>query len=118
MGSFTCNCDFVIRDSPYPNPCAGDLYWQPEEEAASQRFLNDVRAFLAASARGDRIQWLLTHFAPEYPIDIDDADVIDDIRTAAFSESGRPVYKCPQCSRLYLRLMDYDNKWTPYDPAE
>lgn len=25
MGSFTCDCGFVIRDSAYPNPDSGDL---------------------------------------------------------------------------------------------
>src|SRR5882757_8188841 len=117
MGTFTCDCGNLIRDSSYPNPCAGNLYWQPAEEAASERFLQATRDLLAASANGTRTQWMLTHLGSDYPGgDSDDADVIDDLRTAAYLDVGQPFYQCPVCNRLYLRLMEYDNTWARFDP--
>lgn len=115
MGTFTCECGFLIPDSTYPNELTGTLCWQDEEEAISRKALEDLRAFLVANAIGRRDAWLASYFGVDHPPFGDDAEVIDEIYYKTAFDKGRSVYRCPECGRLYVQTALFENSWDGYE---
>lgn len=103
MGTFTCACGHVIRDTTYPTDGAGMLYWEKDQEAINVQVASAVRDFLAVRASYQRDWWLKSFFSSDYPVDLDDADIIDDIYSKFAFEYGLSVYQCPQCQRIYVQ---------------
>jgi hypothetical protein len=106
----------LIPDSTYPNELAGTLYWQDEQEAVSSTAFEGVRAFLSAVAAGRREAWLAFHFGSDFPRFDDDADAIYQICFKAGLDTGRCVYRCPECQRLHVQEARFENRWICYEP--
>ena len=118
MGSFTCHCGYIIRDTVCPCPPSGTLMWEPEHDALGETALKDVESFLNALRDGTRDEWVRNYFLTGYPLDVSDAMVIDDIYSRASDNKGKSVYQCPECERLYLQKRLYENEWSCFEKAE
>ncbi|MBI4747307.1 MAG: hypothetical protein HY774_02395 [Acidobacteria bacterium] len=114
MGTFTCECGHVIRDTTYPTDGAGMLYWEADQEAIHVQATSAVRDFLAVRASYQRDWWLRSFFSTEYPVDLDDAAIIDDIYSKFAFEYGLSVYQCPKCQRIYVQKRSFENRWIGY----
>lgn len=122
MGKFSCRCGYIISDSVYPCALVGELRWQTEFEEQSQHRSRDVEGFLSAVDQGTDKAWVRNYFtedyAEEYPHGITKRAVIEDITTRAEGKSGRVVYKCPECERMYVQKDFYTDDWTCYEKAD
>lgn len=114
MGTFACACGYVIRDTTYPTDGAGTLYREADQEAITIQATSAVRDFLAVRAGHQRDWWLKSFFSTEYPVDLDDADIIDDIYSKFAFEYGLSVYQCPKCQRIYVQKRSFENRWIGY----
>ena len=122
MGKFICRCGYIISDSVYPCPLVGEIKWQTETEDQSQERSHDIKEFLSAVDNGTDKTWVRNYFtedyAESYPHDITKRAVIEDITSRAEHKSGRVVYKCPECERMYIQREFYTDDWTCYEKAD
>lgn len=112
MGKFACHCGYVISDSVYPCPYAGELKWETESETQSEQINRDLEDFLSAVEEGQRESWIRNYFGTEYPVELNLSSVIDDIYSKVSRKYGHNVYQCPKCERIYLQKESYGDEWT------
>ena len=118
MGKFPCHCGYVISDSSSPCPFSGELRWEHETDYITEKSIETVKDFLQAVENGKRDEWIRKYFFDIYPLDLDIAEIIDDIYTDVSNEKGRRVYKCPECERIYLQKEFYTDEWICYEKRQ
>lgn len=113
MGTFTCNCGNVIRDSRDTCPHAG-AYWSDEMWSSYTRAVaRDIADYFTATATQQGQEWLAIHAltcckTPE--------DVIDLLLTIHERHRCQSVYTCPECGRMHLQRAWGTNDYTPFRP--
>ena len=117
MGKFKCHCGYVISDSVSPCPHAGDLHWDPENDASESKFVEAVDSYFAAVKRGEGDEWIDKYFALGYAkIELSIGELVSDIRTKADQSYGRGVLQCTECNRIYIQKKVFVNEWDCYEP--
>ena len=75
-----------------------------DAEDVDNSLCEDFKAFFRAIANGRRDTWVREIFPEPYPLDVDDADVLNDlVQRHAFSRSKRLLH-CPDCGRIHIQL--------------
>lgn len=118
MSKFPCRCGNVISDSLYPCDLTGELKWQNETESQSQDRNADIKDFLVSIENGEGERWIKDYFDEGYPQDRATSDIIEDITSRVEGRSGRCVYRCPDCERIYVQKEFYSDERTCYEKAE
>ena len=121
MGTFACHCGYVISDSSYPCPWAGDLKWQPELDEISRTSEGALKDLFDAVESGRKDQWLAEFFPKEvvafYQTE-NMATIVSDIISYCHGEKGQSVYRCPECECIYLQKEYYTDEWTCYEKRD
>jgi len=81
MSSFVCQCGSVIPEADERQGASGVLYSVDELNRAEVRIADVVMAFLSAAAGPGRGAWVEAHFGRQYPNDLSDRDIVEDIVT-------------------------------------
>jgi hypothetical protein len=118
MGKFGCRCGNVISDSVYPCEFVGELRWQTETESDSQARARVIESFLSVVESGNSVSWIQDYFGGDYPLDLSNSEVIEDIIAKVSNSTGRSVYRCPECERIYVQKEFYSDEWACYEKAE
>ncbi len=92
--------------------------WEPELESLSEETHRDLTSFLHAVGTGRRSDWVRGHFGEDYPLNLSDAEVIDDIYSKVSDDKGRSIYQCPKCARLYVQKQLFTNEWDCFEKAK
>ncbi len=91
MGSFSCKCGVVTRDGPIYN-----------ENSWVCLTLEQARELEASVAKQTAVQA--------------DVEAIEDIVAGEINERFRPMFRCPECGRVYLSKADGSNTWSAFVP--
>jgi len=114
MGTFTCDCGYVIRDSEYPCPAAGQLIWDAEQAAKNDEAYSALTDYFRAAGEGRKAEWVRDYFGERYPINLPDADVVREIYRKISFNKGRNFYRCPECEGLYVQKQLFTNEWESF----
>lgn len=117
MGTFACNCGHILRGAEL-DESQGYLLYPKEANSLWNDFRREVASFLAAIKAGRRDAWLAEWGGNEYPKDLADVEVIDDIRSKWESRYGHSVIQCPKCSRIFVQAVICENNWKPYQSED
>jgi hypothetical protein len=98
MSKILCGCGHTIVDQTDHLPFKAH-YVKDQDVEGYYKYFDDVKGFLVALKKGNRIAWIQSNFGHEYPIDIDDASIIHDI----LLRDERIIYQCENCGRLLIQ---------------
>jgi hypothetical protein len=75
-----------------------------------------LAAFVKAYAAGDRESWLkgCGYLDSEYLLDGPDEEIFDSLLELSLRPKCLGVYRCPQCSRVYIQEEHGENQWGRY----
>jgi len=68
--------------------------------------------------RGRRAEWLEEFFSPQYPKEIGDARVVEDIICRATQDVFLSVAECDRCGRLLVQPQPGTNSYLSWSPDE
>ena len=102
MSSIRCRCGARIADNedslPYKGHVMRDRDWDD--------FLNwefEAADYLKAVSAGKRSEWITERFGSQYPQEMDDREVINDIITSSTYMKYLNIFQCTACGRLWLQ---------------
>ncbi len=116
MSKLACGCGSIISDVCYPSPSEGRLEAEQDQEGLCADFVAEADAFLEAVRSGRRDSWLAAHFGPEYPQDLTDGEILDDIRTSMSVDTS--IAECLECGRLHVQIGPGINRYVSYRPDD
>jgi hypothetical protein len=92
----------------------------PREDAEDvhNALLQDLKAFLEALTTGRRDAWVRKTFPEPYPLDITDADVLNDIMQSHTFSRSKDLLHCPDCGRIHIQLQHEGSTYRSFLPGE
>lgn len=115
--SFKCVCGYPFSDAlGYEHQAIA----VPREDAEDiqNALLKDLKTFLEALATGRRDSLVREIFPEPYPMDVDDAQVLNDLITRHVFARSKRLLHCPDCSRIHIQLRHEDSTYRAFSPAE
>ena len=116
MSKMACLCGGIIRDHQVPCPTEAWILRDQDQEAYYHRVIRDVAGFYAAVHTGHRAAWLAENFSPEYPSDVSDEDVVNDILCSRSNPFMLSLAECDACGRLWVQREPGVNSYRSYAP--
>lgn len=98
MSKISCNCGHTIIDQT-DNLSYKANYIRNQDAKDEYKRFDEVKSFLDALKKGERVLWIQNYFGQEYPINIDDASIIHDI----LLRDEHNIYQCENCGRLLVQ---------------
>jgi len=118
MSKMACLCGGTIRDNLIPCPTEGWILRDQVQDAYYNEVSGDIAAFFAAVHAGRRGAWIAEYFSPQYPADVGDEGVVQDILCLRKRPVFLSVAECEQCGRLWVEREPEVNSYRSYAPDE
>jgi predicted RNA-binding Zn-ribbon protein involved in translation (DUF1610 family) len=116
MGSFTCTCGYVTKDS---NGITSAYYIALSLDEAvdlEKRIAEKITSYLAEKQSGKKAEWLTEFYGNAYLLNEPDSSIIEDITTAEMNRNFHTIFRCPNCGRIHLNSKQDSNLWQTYKP--
>ena len=115
MSTLRCTCGHTIKDNKYPLPTEGKIICQEDTEQIYSCISEDIAQFIEAIMKGERPSWITQYFGANYPLDIENTEVIHDI-ILKFLASTLVITQCENCGRLWIQDEPYSTHYHPFKP--
>lgn len=116
MSKMACRCGAVISDVVTPTPTEGWLYRDEDLDEYYDEMSRDITAFFTAVREERRGAWIGQFFSPEYPADLPDVEIVQDIITSHAGRRSLSVAECDACGRLWVQRSHGENRYLSYAP--
>lgn len=116
MSSLLCNCGYTISFVQAPCPYESKVI-SKKHFARVLLEMVQVLASLRHLEPADRRNWIVQRFGDEYPIDLEDASVLEDVLVQQLTDI-RWLATCPNCGRLHLQANTGEAPYRTYVLAE
>lgn len=115
--SFKCVCGHPFTDAlGYEHQAV--IVPREDAEDVHNALLKVLKNFLEALATGRRDLWVREIFPEPYPLDVDNAHVLNDLITSHIFARSKKVMHCPDCSRIHIQLRHEGSTYLVFPPAE
>lgn len=117
MSKLTCQCGAVLSNTASSCATEGFLIGQARLNELRTRLSERVAEFIAAGSE-HREHWIEMAFGNDYPSDLSDAKVIDDL--LSLNERGyfSSVAECPECGRIHVQVAPGINQYRSFVPDD
>jgi hypothetical protein len=116
VGNFGCYCGFRLESPSSGFDNQGEYIDTADYIDWREGLAKALADFLRASLEGNREAWLREcgYLPPDYPVDEPDEEIFDTLLELSLRPKCLGVYRCPQCSRIYLQMGHGANEWGGY----
>ena len=118
MSKMGCRCGGIIRDHRIPCSTEGWILRDEDQESYYDEACRDVVAFFAAVRAGNRDAWIGEFFSRQYPADVADDGIVQDILSHHKRQVFLSVAECEQCGRLWVQQEPGVNSYRSFVPDE
>jgi hypothetical protein len=118
MSTMACFCGGTIRDNQVPCPTEGWILRDQDQDAYFGDACRDIAAFYVAIQAERRAAWIAEYFSPQYPADVGNEAIVNDILCCHKRPVFLSVAECEQCGRLWVQQAPEVNKYRSYSPDE
>jgi hypothetical protein len=116
VSKLKCICDNIISNSVSPSPTEGMIIGQKSFDSVQEQFVAEVSKYLESIKAQDKADYLKTTFSVDYPVDMIDAEVIEDIRNLIFNKKVKSIAECSSCGRLWMQKTVEKNDYVSFEP--
>lgn len=118
MSMIACLCGGTIRDNLIPCATEGWILRDQDEEAYYDQACREIARFVAAIRAGQRDTWIAEFFSAQYPAEVSDEGIVNDILCCYKRPFFLSVAECEQCGRLWVQREPDVNSYRSYAPDE
>ena len=118
MSKLRCLCGHQIVDQADYLPYKAYLIADEDEENFFQFIVSVLEKFVLAREHGKLEEVFGGSFLEAYVKDSGLKDFLNDVLAGGYSESGRHLYECEQCGRIWIQARDKNEKFYPYMPEK
>jgi hypothetical protein len=104
MGKISCKCGHTIIDQTDNLSYKGYLIPDTEIENLFKVFEQSLDTLIEATKNGERNHWIKNNFLPNYPRDLKDSSMINDIITGVLLEATQDVFEREICGRIAIEI--------------
>jgi hypothetical protein len=80
------------------------------------RIAEQISQYMALSDREERQSWLASYFDAEYPTDLPDRKIVEDIVSGELLRGNfNSMFRCPACGRISIKD-EYSDHWVFFAP--
>ncbi len=113
MGKLLCKCGHLIIDQTDALPFKANYVRDQDVEDRYKQF-EDVKSFLSAIKKGEKVFWIQNFYGKDYPTDIDDASIIHDL----LLRDECKIFECSSCGRLLVQQWGANSYFSFYPEDE
>lgn len=117
MGRLRCKCDHVIVDTTDNLPYAADIIPDQSFYASYDRIEEVIDSLIESTKEGKRKEWIESQFGTQYPKDLSNTQMIDDIFTSRLADLKQAMYQCEKCNRIWIQK-GQSNQYVSFMPED
>jgi hypothetical protein len=117
MSKLGCVCGHVIRDQTDNVPHKAKFVRDQDFGDYSDKYMDDISAFIEAVKDGRRNEWIKKYFSETYPTNIDNSSIVFDIISAQNAVFEGYLYQCDNCGRIKVQVQD-KNLYASFVPED
>lgn len=110
-----CICDHAILDQTDDLPYKAYVIPDKLMEEFLEKPIKAYDSFKEAVRNGERKKWIDNYFGPQYPQDLPDDSIADEILGSLYANAMKTMYQCEKCGRIFIQKGE-SHRFTIFKP--